>query len=446
MRGYVSCTYTNLTTEPKFTALVGECINGDIRLVGGTTMYEGRVEVCNNNAWGTVCDDLWDTTDGSVVCAQLGYGTGLSFLNLYIIYTYFLPTATSAPQRAAFGQGTGSIVLDNVACTGTETNLFDCPNNGIGIHNCAHSEDAGVVCSGQKYCILPIVIHSTLYIGPAPDCTDGDVRLVGGGTIFEGRVEVCNNGAWGTVCDDLWDTTDGNVVCTQLGFGTASSAPCCAAYGQGAGDILLDNVQCSGSESRLLDCTHNGLAIHNCAHSEDAGVVCSGTFLLDFCVPDKLNCDYVYTVCTNGDVRLVGGSTDYEGRVEVCDQNAWGTVCDDLWDTTDGNVVCAQLGFGMATAAQCCANFGQGTGSILLDNVGCIGTEMSILDCPSNGVGIHNCAHSEDAGVTCQGIVCLDVSLITVNVIIMYMTVICSYNKLEHKHVMREFCFSCSLL
>ncbi len=57
--------------------------------------------------------------------------------------------ATSAPRFAFFGQGTGDTLLDNLMCTGTEASLFDCPHNGVGVHNCAHSEDAGVVCGGQ---------------------------------------------------------------------------------------------------------------------------------------------------------------------------------------------------------------------------------------------------------------------------------------------------------
>ncbi|XP_071957941.1 uncharacterized protein [Antedon mediterranea] len=113
-----------------------------------------------------------------------------------------------------------------------------------------------------------------LFIVPAT--VSSTVRLVGGGNSYEGRVEVYNGGEWGTICDDYWDIKDARVVCRQLGFGDATGAPLQAQFGQGLGPIMYDDVQCTGYETDIRRCSNNGFKVHNCGHSEDAGVICDG--------------------------------------------------------------------------------------------------------------------------------------------------------------------------
>ena len=101
-----------------------------VRLVSpDNSLLLGRVEVQFHGTWGTICDNDWDLKDADVVCRQLGYDGALSAL-----------------RDAAFGQGTGPIWLDDVQCVGNETSISHCSHLGLGVHNCRHYENAGVVC------------------------------------------------------------------------------------------------------------------------------------------------------------------------------------------------------------------------------------------------------------------------------------------------------------
>ena len=102
-----------------------------------------------------------------------------------------------------------------------------------------------------------------------------------------------------------------------------------------------------------------------------------------------------------GKVRLADGPTKYEGRVEVYHNDEWGTVCDDGWDLNDAQVVCSELGLGNALVARQNAFYGEGNGTIWLDNINCVGSELMIESCSHGEWGAQNCSHSQDAGVKC---------------------------------------------
>ena len=94
-----------------------------------------------------------------------------------------------------------------------------------------------------------------------------------------GRVEVLYKGVWGTICGDSWDLRDADVVCRQLGYEGALSAPIFRypTSGQNTRQIWLNGVNCEGNETSISECKHQGWGAHDCRYYFDAGVVCRPT-------------------------------------------------------------------------------------------------------------------------------------------------------------------------
>ncbi|XP_050784194.1 deleted in malignant brain tumors 1 protein-like [Gopherus flavomarginatus] len=317
-----------------------------LRLVNGPSRCAGRVEVLHNQLWGTVCDDGWDITDAGVVCKQLGCGTVLS-----------------APGGARFGPGSDRIWLDDVHCTGTESALSSCRTRPWGDNNCNHGEDAGVVCSGSSISEV------------------AQLRLVNGPSRCAGRVEVLHNQQWGTVCDGSWGLSEAEVVCRQLGCGTALSAPRGARFGEGSARVWLDEVQCTGAEAALTECRAKPWGEHGCNPGEDASVVCSDQGQLR--------------------LQLTSGPSPCSGRVEVLINNTWSAVCDAGWGLPEAGVVCKQLGCGTALSAPGLAQFGHGAGDVWLEGVSCSGQESLISECQLSRLGPRLCGRGSEASVVC---------------------------------------------
>ncbi|XP_041475697.1 deleted in malignant brain tumors 1 protein-like [Lytechinus variegatus] len=180
---------------------------------------------------------LFSLNDARIVCRMLGYDGALE-----------------AGRLARSSHGSGSILF--VDCSGSEESLVGCYDVSDATTYCEHKWDAGAIC----------------YSGANPNTFQ--VRLVGGSNHAEGRVEVMHNGSWGTICDDWWDLRDVTVVCKMLGFDGALEAPRSARFGQGSGHILLNYVNCEGTEDNLADCAHPGIGRYSCSHLRDAGAIC----------------------------------------------------------------------------------------------------------------------------------------------------------------------------
>ncbi|NXK20884.1 C163A protein, partial [Arenaria interpres] len=270
--------------------------------------------------WGSVCvfDFDWDARWATVVCRQLGCGS-----------------VARASVFAPFGEATGRIWLQPFFCRGSERRLQDCPHFGWGQHFCGHRWDVGVTCTEAV-----------------------ELRLAAGGGPCAGRVEVKLQGRWGTVGDANWDMEDAEVVCQQLGCGSAAGAYMAAyRFGQGSGPVSLAVIDCKGTETALWDCEVRGWGPYVVPHDFDTSVVCQGF------------------------ARLVGGPGACSGRLEVRRGRAWVGVCQDDVDIKVAQVVCRALGCGEALAVPGAGRFEAGTGPLWEGGFNCTGSEPLLASC-----------------------------------------------------------------
>ncbi|KAM9467765.1 scavenger receptor cysteine-rich type 1 protein M130-like [Clarias gariepinus] len=332
--------------------------SSSIRLVGSGGDCAGRLEVFHSGSWGTVCDDSWDIKDAQVVCRQLQCGVALS---------------THIP--AWFGPGTGSIWLNEVECEGNETSLWNCRSQLCEEGECGHQEDVGVVCSEFK-----------------------KIQLTEG---CKGNLEVFYNGTWGNVCYNQMNDETVNMVCRELNCGKNGSLSNTEARVKSAPN-WLDYLKCRKHDSNLWQCPSSPWGQNTCNNDSDevAHITCTddGEFLhtQEKCSSLPSNKPLI----KHWSLRLSGGKGSCSGRLEVYYNTTWGSVCDDQWNISNAQVVCRQLGCGLALSADRNVSFGPGEGTIWLNRVKCRGDEIHLWDCHHSLKKHTDCSHAE---VTCAG-------------------------------------------
>ncbi|KAF5893069.1 scavenger receptor cysteine-rich type 7, partial [Clarias magur] len=279
---------------------------GRVRLSGGSEC-QGEVEIYFRQDWRRVLLDSWSLSEASVLCRQLGCGSVLNYRSS--------PSTTEHKHMCVTG----------FSCSGSEAHLGNC--SSAQPVSCSSGEQLYINCSG--------------ILNPA----HSSIRLVGSGGDCAGRLEVFHSGSWGTVCNELWDIEDAQVVCRQLQCGVALSTHIPAWFGPGTGSIWLNEVECEGNEASLWNCRSQLCEEGECGHQEDVGVVCS-----EF-----------------KELRLTEGC---KGNLEVFYNGTWGNVCHNQMDDETVNM--------------------------------CRKPDSNLWQCPSSPWGQNRCDNSDEvAHITC---------------------------------------------
>ncbi|XP_049880700.1 lysyl oxidase homolog 2 [Pectinophora gossypiella] len=227
-------------------------LEGRIRLIGGPNKFEGNVYIYHAGRWGAICDDSWDDAAAQVVCR------------------YFNKTG-SATRGGQYGEAHRKFWMDDVVCEGDETSVSKCIFSGWGSSDCEPTEAAGVRCKDSLTSKPENIVKkkSKKKLHEVLDVNTASLRLSGGRSSSEGRVEIYHNGTWGSICADGWTLYEASTVCRHLALGFAEQALHTDYFG--ASILTLSGVQCDGNENNLFMCRHQQIGDVTCPG--DAGHV-----------------------------------------------------------------------------------------------------------------------------------------------------------------------------
>lgn len=254
------------------------------------------------------------------------------------------------------------------------------------------------------------------------DMINKDVRILdyNGNPSYKGRVELRNNGVWGTICNQQLDQSAAKVICLQIGYkegtflGTYSDSNngFCSNYegmdfcGADNTKILFSHLTCQGNESDIFDCYRQIADTSSCNHKYDTIIECMNT---DIEVENRMSPGTIRLIDYTGNPTQTG-----IGRLEILN-STWGTICNRGFDDNAATVACKQMGFnngkifGVVDSQNMCGNVlgsnlcGEFSQTIKYTDVKCSGNEKSFRDCNSSDNTV-SCTHFNDVIIKCEGI------------------------------------------
>ncbi|XP_052569536.1 scavenger receptor cysteine-rich domain-containing protein SCART1 [Peromyscus californicus insignis] len=429
-----------LACWPLPTGLAGENL---VNFLGGDNKCEGQIQLLYDGQWGLMCGDGLGMQEASVICRQLGCGSVHSISQYILtpeeMKQPWLYGAQCRGEEATLWEcllgpwgplsGCKCQCVAVIICSGGTTRQIRLADgsspcagipeatglSGLALRCDLQKEEAGVLCrqlecgtalqwsrahhgadrkQEEKYIKCqgtePDILHCQINVNFLEQCDlltytqvmctgHVEARLLGGTHPCEGRLEVLRGLTWGTVCYDDLDLPMANVVCRELGCGTAVSTLGSSHFGHGSGPVWTEAFRCVGNESLLFHCPKE--PGHQCGHDQDAALTCS---------EEKF--------------RLVNGSSSCEGRVELRVKEDWQPLCAAHWDLADAMVLCHQLNCGYAVAIPQEGHFGNVSDLIWTDVFHCVGTEPHLLSCPASTLGAQACTLENSASVICSGL------------------------------------------